>query len=90
MKKILLFLLVFILSGNLNAQEDPLVEKIKNIKELYEMNVISKKEYDSITNILVKDLLNKESKSSIKPQEVKLNPSTTQNNSFDSENLFFL
>jgi hypothetical protein len=85
MKKILLFLLVFILSANLNAQEDPLVEKIKNIKELYEMNVISKKEYDSITNILVKDLLNKESKSSIKPQEVNLGTSTPQNNSFDSE-----
>ena len=65
MKKILLFLLVFILSANLNAQEDPLVEKIKNIKELYEMNVISKKEYDSITNILVKDLLKLLSKISI-------------------------
>lgn len=85
MKKILLFLLVFILSANLNAQEDPLVEKIKNIKELYEMNVISKKEYDSITNILVKDLLNKESKSSIKPEEVNLSTSNPQNNSFDSE-----
>lgn len=85
MKKILLFLLVFILSANLNAQEDPLVEKIKNIKELYEMNVISKKEYDSITNILVKDLLNKESKSNINTQEMNVIISDPQNNSFNND-----
>ena len=34
-----------------------IVKKIKDIKELYEMNIISEKEYDSITKILVKDLL---------------------------------
>lgn len=85
MKKIIIILLVSILSTNLNAQEDPLVEKIKNIKELYELNVISKKEYDSITNILVKDLLNKESKSNIQPQQSNIINVNPQNDSFAKE-----
>ena len=31
--------------------------KIQKIKELYDLNLLSKKEYDSITKILVKDLV---------------------------------
>ena len=85
MKKSIMLLLISILSLNLNAQDDPLVEKIKNIKELYEMNVISKKEYDSITGVLVKDLLNQESKSNINSQEMNIRISDPQNNSSNND-----
>ena len=73
------------MSTNLIAQEDPIVEKIKNIKELFEMNVISKKEYDSITNILVNDLLNKETKSITKPPEQVKSIPSRQNVQYDIE-----
>ena len=40
------------------VEQTSILDKIKNIKDLYEMNVLTKKEYDSITKILLKDLVN--------------------------------
>ena len=63
----LIICLITLLSFNLSHSQtdNPIVDKIKNVKELYDMNIISKKEYDSITNILVKDLVNQKSSSNL-------------------------
>ena len=74
-------LIIFLFSFHLcfSQTDTPVVDKIKNIKELYDMNLISKKEYDSITNILVKDIVNQKSK-----------PIPLADNKFDSqENLLY-
>jgi len=63
MTKHILIIFLFSFHLSFSQTDSPLVDKIKNIKELYDMNLISKKEYDSITNILVKDIVNQKSNS---------------------------
>jgi len=58
-----------------SQSDSEILDKMKNLKELYEMEVISKREYDSITKILVNNLVNQ--KSEIKLQSNNQNSNNT-------------
>ena len=96
MKKLLI--LLFIISSFITyAQEDKeIVDKMKDLKELLDLEVITKKEYDSLTKVLVNRLVTKtpsvnssqdQSISSIAntQQSSQLNTSTT-NSEANNEN----
>ena len=65
MRTNILIILLFSFYLSFSQTDNPIVDKIKNIKELYDMDIISKKEYDSITKILVNDLVNLKSSSNL-------------------------
>ena len=65
MRTNILIILLFSFYLSFSQTDNPIVDKIRNIKELYDMDVISKKEYDSITKILVNDLVNQKSSSNL-------------------------
>ena len=58
MKRFLLILLLLSITFSFSQDNGEIVNKIKDLKELLDMNVISQKEYDSITKILVNNLVN--------------------------------
>ena len=61
MKRLLLIILVLSITFSFSQDNGEIVNKIKDLKELLDMNVISQKEYDSITKILVNNLVNQKS-----------------------------
>ena len=90
MKKFLPIL--FIVSSFFSyAQEDKeLVNKMKDLKELFDMEVLTKKEYDSLTKVLVNRLVtktssvNSEQSQSLDSKDNVLQPITTPINSNDN------
>lgn len=57
MRYIVLLLIIFI-SFSLEAQENPLLEKLCNSKELFSIDVLIQKEYDSIAKEVKHLILN--------------------------------
>ena len=78
MRTKILIVLLFSFYFSFSQDDNPIVDKIKNIKELYEMDLITKKEYDSITKILVNDLVNQKSSSNVKLDSPKPNKDNTE------------
>jgi len=65
MRNSLLILFLLIVSFSFSQDNNQIVNKIKDLKELLDMDVISQKEYDSLTKILVNNLVNQKSTSTI-------------------------
>ena len=80
-KKIISILFFFIVTPCLSQQTDDLMSKLKNVKELFEMDLISEKDYDSISSYLVSLIVN--SKSDL---EIKNNDLQFDDNNIEKEN----
>ena len=68
-KKIISILFFFIITPCLSQHTDELMSKLKNVKELFEMDLISEKDYDSISTYLVDLIMNNKSELEIKNQD---------------------
>ncbi len=61
MNKIFSILFIFFITPCLSQQSDELISKLKNVKELLEMDLISQMEYDSVSSYLVNLIMNTKS-----------------------------
>ena len=61
MRRSLIIIFLLIVTLSFSQDDNQIINKIKDLKELLDMNVISQKEYDSLTKILVNNLVNQKS-----------------------------
>ena len=85
MRYVVLSLIVF-MSFSLEAQENPLLEKLRNSKELLSIGVLTQKEYDSIAKEVKHLILNSESSKDLDGfyyQEKRITPEVFSNHKVD-------
>ena len=81
MKKYLLLIILILFSSSSFSQDDAdAMTKLKNVKELFEMGLVSQKEYDSIAKNLTQIILNTKVNS-----DVESNPESSSEEGFFSQ-----